>query len=48
VPIQSLLKQAAGVFGPEELKDIAATFEAARERLGLTDRNDPVTIMLAK
>jgi len=33
---------------PEELKDIAEAFEAARERLGLSDRTDPATTMLAK
>jgi hypothetical protein len=43
-----LLKAESGIFGPEELKAIAAAFEAARERLGLTDRTDPATIMLAK
>jgi hypothetical protein len=37
-----------GVFGPEELEDIAKAFEAALKDLGLADRTDPVTIMLAK
>jgi hypothetical protein len=47
-PIQVLLQTDSGVFGPEELKDIATAFEAALKDLGLTDRKDPVTIMLAK
>jgi hypothetical protein len=37
-----------GMFGPEELRNIADAFEAALKDLGLTDRKDPVTIMLAK
>jgi hypothetical protein len=48
VPIRNLLRAESGVFGPEELKDIAAAFEATREHLGLTDRIDPATMMLAK
>ncbi len=36
------------MFGPEELRNIADAFEAALKDLGLTDRKDPVTIMLAK
>lgn len=31
-----------------ELKDIVTAFEAALKDLGLTDRKDPFTIMLAK
>jgi hypothetical protein len=38
----------SGVFGPEELKDIATAFETALKELGLTDPKDPVMIMLAK
>ena len=37
-----------GVFGREELEEIVTAFEAVRKDLGLTDRKDPVTIMLAK
>jgi len=48
MPIRNLLKAESGIFGPEELKDIAEAFEAARERLGLSDRTDPATTMLAK
>jgi hypothetical protein len=36
------------MFGPEELRNISDAFEAALKDLGLTDRKDPVTIMLAK
>lgn len=48
MPIRPLLEENSGVFGPEELKDIAAAFEAVLKDMGLTDRRDPVTLMLAK
>jgi hypothetical protein len=48
VPIRAELAANLGVFGPEELRDIAAAFEALLKELGLTDRQDPATIMLAK
>jgi len=48
VPIRDLLKAQSGVFGPDELRDIATAFEAAREQLGLNDRTAPATMMLAK
>jgi hypothetical protein len=48
VPVRDLLKAESAVFGPEELNDIAAAFEAALKDLGLTDRTDPATLMLAK
>jgi hypothetical protein len=48
LPIRHLLAAESGVFGPEEIEDIARAFEAALKDLGLTDREDPVTIMLAK
>jgi hypothetical protein len=48
LPIRSLLAAESGVFGPEEIEDIARAFEAALKDLGLTDREDPVTIMLAR
>jgi len=48
VPIRMELAANLGVFGPEELDDIAKAFEAALKELGFTDRTDPVTIMLAK
>jgi hypothetical protein len=48
MPIRGLLKAESAVFGPDELRDIAAAFEVIRERLGLTNREDPATLMLAK
>jgi hypothetical protein len=30
-----------GVFGPDELRHIAAAFDALVKDLGLTDQNDP-------
>ena len=48
MPIRSLLRTNSGAFGPEELKDIAEAFDIARKELGLSDRIDPVTTMLAK
>jgi hypothetical protein len=48
VPIRAELEAHLGVFGPEELRNIADAFEAALKDLGLTDRKDPVTLMLAK
>ena len=48
MPIRAMLDANSGVFGPEELKDIATAFEAVLKDMGLTDRKDPATIMLAK
>jgi hypothetical protein len=48
VPIGLLLEANPGVFGPEELRDIAKAFEAVLKDMGLTDRKDPITLMLAK
>jgi hypothetical protein len=36
------------VFGPEEIARMAAAYEHALAALGLTDRSDPVTELLAK
>jgi len=46
--LPKLLKAQSGVFGPDELRDIAAAFDVIRERLGLANREDPATVMLAK
>ena len=35
-------------FGPEDIANLTAAFEAARARLGLTDRKDPLTTAVAK
>jgi hypothetical protein len=48
VPIRHLLELNPGVFGPEELKDIVKAYETVLKDLGLTDRKDPATVMLAK
>lgn len=48
MPITALLESESGVFGPDELQDIAATFEALLKEFGLTDRGDPLTLMVAK
>jgi hypothetical protein len=48
VPIRAELAANLGVFGPEELEDIVTAFEAVMKDMGLTDRTDPATLMLAK
>jgi hypothetical protein len=48
VPIRALLEENSGVFGPDELLDIAKAFEAVLKDMGLTDRTDPATLMLAR
>lgn len=48
MPIWPLLEENSAVFAPEELKAIAEAFEAVLKDMGLTDREGPVTIMLAK
>ena len=48
MPIRALLEENSGVFGPGELLDIAKAFEAVLKDMGLTDRTDPATLMLAK
>jgi hypothetical protein len=35
-------------FDPETIKVMTTAYEAARDRLGLTDRSDPLTQLLAK
>jgi hypothetical protein len=44
--IYRLLQQSA--FGPEELSKLGAAYERTLEALGLTDRNDPMTEMVAR
>ena len=48
MPIRRLLEENVGVFGPQELRDITEAFEAVLKDMGLTDRTEPATIMLAK
>jgi hypothetical protein len=44
--INRLLREVA--FSPEEIARMAAAYEAALQLLRLTDRNDPVTEIIAK
>lgn len=37
-----------GSFGPDEIKAMAAAYESALTDLRLTDRNDPLTELIAK
>jgi hypothetical protein len=46
MPIQKLLQQHA--FEPEEIKVLSSTFEEALLELGLVDRTDPATQLVAK
>jgi hypothetical protein len=39
---------AAGTFGPDEIKAMAAAYEGALIDLQLIDRNDPLTELIAK
>jgi hypothetical protein len=49
VPIRALLeKHYRSAFGPEDIANLAAAFEAALSKLGLVDRKDPVTMTVAK
>jgi hypothetical protein len=42
------LLQNSGLFEPEELDRLGAAYERTLEALGLADRNDPVTELIAK
>jgi len=46
VAIYRLLQNS--VFGPDEVTRMAAAYEHALKALGLADRNDPVTELVAK
>jgi hypothetical protein len=48
MPVIRLLEEVPTVFDPEALKTIVEVYEKARTALGLVDRNDPITEMLAK
>jgi len=49
VPIRALLeKHYRSAFGPEDIANLAAAFEAALSKLGLVDRQDPLTMTVAK
>ena len=47
VPIGTILKNDHS-FGPEDIANLTAAFEAALGRLGLTDRKDPLATAVAK
>lgn len=46
MPIYPLLENSG--FGPEQTKTMGEAFEDALVRLGLTDRTDPLTELVAK
>ncbi len=48
MPVRQLLAESPGVFGPEELQDVTQAFEDVLKELGLSDRRDPATLMVAK
>lgn len=48
MPVRQLLAESPGVFGPEEVQDITQAFEGVLKELGLSDRRDPATLMVAK
>jgi hypothetical protein len=47
VPIRAILEN-DHAFGPEDIANLSAAFEAALTRLGLVDRGDPLTTVVAK
>jgi hypothetical protein len=48
VPVVRLLNGLQNSFDPDALDVIVAVYEKARAALGLVDRNDPLTELLAK
>jgi hypothetical protein len=49
VPIRAILEDEYGpVFEPDDVAKLTAAFEAALSKLGLVDRNDPITSTVAK
>jgi hypothetical protein len=47
VPLQSLIS-GNPVFGPEDIAVMSAAFEDTLRSLGLVDRSDPATLLVAK
>ena len=47
MPIGAILKNDHS-FGPEDIANLTAAFEAALKELGLVDRKDPMTTAVAK
>jgi hypothetical protein len=49
VPIRAVLENDyRSAFGPEDIANLAAAFEAALSKLGLADRKGPMTMTVAK
>ena len=49
VPIRALLENDyRSAFGPEDIANLTAAFEAALSKVGLVDRKDPMTMTVAK
>ena len=49
VPIRALLENDyRSAFGPEDIANLAAAFDAAVIKLGLVDRKEPMTMTVAK
>ena len=49
MPIRAILETEYGpIFEPEDVANITAAFEAALKKLRLLDRNDPMTMTVAK
>jgi hypothetical protein len=46
VAIHRLMDKAA--FGPDEIRSMSVAYDTALQALGLIDRNDPVTELVAK
>jgi hypothetical protein len=47
VPIGAILENDRS-FGPEDIANLAAAFDATLSKLGLVDRKDPMTTTVAK
>ena len=47
MPIRTFLEHDHS-FGPEDIANLSAAFEAARSKLGLVDRTDLATLAIAK
>jgi hypothetical protein len=49
VPIRSLVESEYGsVFEPDDIAKLVTAYEAVLRKLGLVDRNDPMTLTVAK
>ena len=48
MPIRLLLEDARDHFGPGEIRNLVEAFEAALTKLGLKDRKNPATVLVAR